>query len=406
MNPEVKRQLDLIKRGTVDIISEEELIKKIERSLKEKKPLKIKAGFDPSAPDIHLGHTVLLRKLRHFQELGHDILFLIGDFTGRIGDPSGKNELRKRLSEEEVLENAKTYKKQVFKILDHEKTKVVFNSHWLGKMPIVDFMELASHGTVAQMLARADFKQRYEQGKDISILEFLYPLLQGYDSVYLKADVEIGGTDQTFNLLMGRELQRDYSQEPQVILIMPLLEGTDGVQKMSKSLGNYIGISEAPKDMFGKTMSISDNMILRYYELLTDVSLDRIQDIRKGMESSNLNPRDAKAELGETLVSLYHSKEDGKNAREEFDRVFKKKEIPEDIKEYKLDPRQLKEGKIWIVQLLTLSGLCDTSSQARRLLEQGGVKIDGKKLSDVNAQVAPKAGMVIQAGKRGFIKII
>ncbi|MFH1407035.1 MAG: tyrosine--tRNA ligase [Candidatus Omnitrophota bacterium] len=401
----VKEQVALIKRGISEIISEEELAKKIERSIKEKKPLKIKSGFDPSAPDIHLGHSVLLRKLKHFQELGHEVYFLIGDFTGRIGDPTGKNELRPQLTKEQVLLNARTYEKQVFKILDKNKTKVVFNSSWLEKLSITDVLMLTSHSTVAQLLARADFKERFQQQKDITILEFMYPLLQGYDSVELHADVELGGTDQKFNLLIARELQRDYKQEPQVIITTPLLEGLDGVQKMSKSLGNYVGIDEPAKEIFGKIMSIPDELMPKYYELLTDVPNSEIENVKHGLANSNLHPRDVKKNLARIIAAMYHTQEKALQAEEEFEKVFKRKELPDEIKEFKVPPKDLQDGKIWIAKLLVMAGFCGTNSEVRRLIKQGGIKVNSEKITDENFKLSPSSNTVIQVGKRQFLKL-
>jgi len=329
---DIKEELRIIKRGTEEIISEEELIRKIEKSRKEKRPLRVKQGFDPNAPDIHLGHTVGLRKMRQFQDLGHDIYFLIGDFTGMIGDPSGKSVTRKQLTEEEVKKNAETYKKQVFKILNPGKTKVVFNSHWLRKLSFSEVLKVCSKYTVARMLERDDFSTRYKEGKPIGIHEFMYPLMQGYDSVAIQADIELGGTDQKFNLLVGRDIQREYNQEPQVIITLPLLEGTDGVEKMSKSLNNYIGINEPSQEMYGKSMSVPDNLMIRYFELVTDVSLDEINKMKTGLENNNLHPRDVKKRLAREIVKLYHGQSAAIIAEKEFEKVFKNKLYPEEIK--------------------------------------------------------------------------
>ena len=403
---DIKKQLELIKRGAVEIISEKELVDKLHKSQKENKPLKIKAGFDPSAPDIHLGHTVLLKKLRDFQDAGHIVYFLIGDFTGRIGDPTGQSAIRKQLTKAEVIENAKTYEKQVFKILDKEKTKVVFNSQWFDRMSLMDILKLTCHSTVAQMLARADFKERFEKNTDISMLEFMYPLLQGYDSVVLEADVEIGGTDQKFNLLKGRELQKDYNQSEQVVLMMPLLVGTDGVNKMSKSLGSYIGINEPAKDIFGKIMSIPDATMFNYYELLTNVPLDEIEDMKKEASAGKANPKDFKLKLAGFMVEQYYNKEEAKKAKSEFESIFKDKGIPKDIPVYEVPAGKLKDGKIWIVELMELAGLAKTRSEARRLIDQGGVTIDGEKVSDKDLQVSVGIKeLIIKAGKRQFAKV-
>ena len=385
----INKQLEIIKRGAVEIISEEELRIKLEKSIREKRPLRVKAGFDPTSPDIHLGHTVLLRKLRQFQDLGHQVYFLIGDFTGMIGDPSGQDKMRKRLTEEEVRENALTYKKQIFKIIDSKKTEVVTNSSWFKKMTPHEILDLAAHTTLAQLLARQDFNQRYTQGKDISLLEFLYPLLQAYDSVHLKSDVEIGGIDQKFNLLLGRELQKDFSQKPQVIIMLPLLEGTDGVQKMSKSYGNYIGIDEAPNEMFGKIMSISDELMFKYYGLLTDEDLAKIK---------NLHPKEAKLRLAEEIVEQYHSKNKAQEARLEFERVFSQREIPQDIPEYKIEADEV------IITILTKSGLVKSGNEARRLIRQRAVIFNNKKIEEENFLV--KEAGILKSGPKKFLKII
>lgn len=403
---DIKEELRIIKRGIEEIISEEELIKKLEKSRKEKRPLRIKQGFDPNAPDIHLGHTVGLRKMRQFQDLGHDVYFLIGDFTGMIGDPSGRTVARKQLTEEEVKKNAETYKKQVFKILNPEKTKIVFNSHWLGKLSFFEVLKICSKYTVARMLERDDFATRYKKEKPIGIHEFLYPLMQGYDSVALQADVELGGTDQKFNLLVGRTIQREYGQEPQVIITMPLLEGTDGVEKMSKSLNNYIGINEPPQVMYGKVMSIPDNLMIRYFELVTDVPLNEIDQIKINLENDNIHPRDVKKRLAREIAQLYHGHSDSLIAEEEFEKVFKKKLYPEEIKELVLKKDNLKEGKIWITELIVMSGLVSSKSEARRLIEQGGVKINGEKVSDPYLDLTVKEGMILKIGKLNFIKLV
>ncbi|MDD5691109.1 MAG: tyrosine--tRNA ligase [Candidatus Omnitrophica bacterium] len=382
---DINKQVEVIKRGAVDIISEEELRKK----LGENRPLKIKAGFDPTAPDLHLGHTVLLRKLRQFQDLGHEVYFLIGDFTGQIGDPTGRSEIRRQLSKEEVAKNAETYKKQVSKILDVHKLKVVFNSKWFDKMSGVDILKLATHASVSQMLTREDFKKRYSNGENISILEFLYPLMQGYDSVVLEADVELGGTDQIFNLLVGRDFQKDFNQPQQVVITMPLLVGTDGAQKMSKSFGNYIGINEPAKEIFGKVMSISDELMLKYYELLTDENLDEIK---------KMHPKEAKVNLARILITQYHSKAAAEKEALEFERVFSQKEIPQDMPEYKTD------GKKNIVFILTESKLTASGNEARRLVKQGAVSFNNQKI--VKEDFIPKDNGILKAGSRRFLKII
>jgi len=401
---DIKKQLEVIKRGAVEIISEHALTDK----LKNGKPLIIKAGFDPTAPDIHLGHTVLLRKLRHFQELGHKVIFLIGDATALVGDPSGQSVARKVLTQDEVEQNAKTYEKQVGKILKTDDRKVferVHNSEWFSKFNFENLVQLAQRYTVARLLERDDFQKRLKENKPISFLELFYPLMQGYDSVRLKADVEIGGTDQKFNMLVGRDLQQAYGDEPQVVITMPLLVGTDGVQKMSKSYGNYIGINESADQIYGKTMSIPDDVMSLYYELLTDVPMEEIEVMKKGIKDGTVHPKEAKSRLGMMLAEMYHSKEEAVKARDDFERLFKGKEIPEEIEEFLLDKSDLKEGKIWIAKLLSLTGLAASNSEARRLITQGGLKIDGKKFADPEAEIAVSDGMVIQAGKRNFIKL-
>ncbi|MBA7579541.1 tyrosine--tRNA ligase [Candidatus Atribacteria bacterium 1244-E10-H5-B2] len=403
---DIKEELRIIKRGTEEIISEEELIKKIKKSRKEKRPLRVKQGFDPNAPDIHLGHTVGLRKMRQFQDLGHDIYFLIGDFTGMIGDPSGKTATRKQLTEEEVNKNAETYKKQVFKILKPEKTKVVFNSHWLGKLSFSEVLKICSKYTVARMLERDDFSTRYKEGKAIGIHEFMYPLMQGYDSVAIQADIELGGTDQKFNLLVGRDIQREYNQEPQVIITLPLLEGTDGVEKMSKSLNNYIGINEPPKEMYGKSMSVPDNLMIRYLELVTDVSLDEINKIKTGLENNNLHPRNVKKRLAREIVKLYHEQSAAIIAEEEFEKVFKNKLYPEEIKILEIKKDVLKDGKRGIVNLVKDSGILGSTGEAIRMVRQGGVRVNGEKISDPHIDLIVKDGMIIKIGRLNFIKLV
>ncbi|MEK6582098.1 MAG: tyrosine--tRNA ligase [Nitrospirota bacterium] len=399
---EAKKQLEIIKRGAVEVISEKELLQKFEKSFKDKRPLKIKAGFDPTAPDIHIGHTVLLEKMRQFQELGHEIIFLIGDFTGMIGDPTGRSETRKPLTTEDVLKNAETYKKQVFKILEPEKTKVVFNSDWLSKMSVMDIVKLGSMQTVARMLEREDFKKRFENQQDITILEFYYPLFQGYDSVALKADVELGGTDQKFNILMGRTLQRKYGVEEQVVVLMPLLEGLDGVNKMSKSLGNYIGITESPKEMFGKLMSITDTLMLRYYELLSRISLEELKELKKGIENGTVHPKTAKENLALEIVERYRGKDAALNAKEEFGHIFgKDKGLPDDIQVFEL---KWEEEEMWIPKIMKLSGLTASTGEAMRVIKQGGLKIDDQKCDNPDAKLK-KGIYLFKAGKRKFLKI-
>ncbi len=395
------KQLEVIKRGAVEVIIEADLLKKLERSYDENKPLRIKAGFDPTAPDIHLGHTVLLEKMRQFQELGHEIVFLIGDFTGMIGDPTGRSETRKPLTKEEVVRNAETYKKQVFRILDPDKTQVRFNSEWLSQMAVMDFIKLGTMQTVARMLEREDFKKRYENRQDITILEFYYPLFQGYDSVYLKSDVELGGTDQKFNILMGRTLQRKMGVEEQTVVLMPLLEGLDGVNKMSKSLGNYIGISESPKEMFGKIMSISDDLMLRYYELLSHVSLDELKSLKDGIEKGSVHPKHAKENLALEIVGIYWGEEGALKAKEEFEHIFTQKGLPDEILTFELE---WDSDEIWVPKLMKLSGLTSSTGEAIRLIKQGGVTINDHKHSDPDVNLA-RGSYLFKVGKRKFLNI-
>jgi tyrosyl-tRNA synthetase len=406
LNPE--KQLEIIKRGAVEIITEDELLRKLKKSFEEKMPLKIKAGFDPTAPDIHLGHTVLLEKMRQFQKLGHEVIFLIGDFTGIIGDPSGRSEIREPLTREEVIENARTYREQIFKILDHKKTKVVFNSEWMSSLTSEDMIRLASKYTMARMLEREDFKQRWITQNPISIHEFLYPLIQGYDSVVLKADVELGGTDQKFNLIVGRELQREYGQEPQCLVLMPLLEGIDGVKKMSKSLDNYIGITEPPKEMFGKIMSISDELMLRYYELLSHIPLEEMNAMKEGLQKDRVHPKHAKENLALEIVERYWGKEAASRAKEEFEYVFKEKGLPEKIPEYSFvkSSVNLQDNKTWLPQIMKDTGLTKSTSEAIRLIKQGGVKINKNTVTDPDTILNEKGEYIIKVGKRRFYRVI
>ncbi|MBH0193390.1 MAG: tyrosine--tRNA ligase [Nitrospira sp.] len=394
---DVKQQLDLILRGVVEVIHPMELEAKLTRSLKEHRPLRIKAGFDPTAPDLHLGHTVLIHKLKHFQDLGHQVLFLIGDFTGMIGDPTGVSETRKALTKGQVQENAKTYQRQIFKILDPAKTTIEFNSRWMGPMTADGLIQLAAHYRVARMMERDDFQKRYRDQKPISVHEFLYPLVQGYDSVALKADVELGGTDQKFNLLVGRELQRDYGQESQVVITMPLLEGTDGVKKMSKSVGNYIALEDKPGDMFGKVMSISDALMLRYYELLTTEDLGPVKA---------LHPMEAKQSLAELIVARYHGAEAGQEARREFQQKFQKQEFPDepDVR-LVLASSDLRDGQlISLVDLLAKTELVPSKSEARRLIGQGGIEVDGQKQNNASCvlTLVPGQQYRLKIGRRKF----
>lgn len=400
----IEEQLAFLRKGTVEIIREDDLRKKLEKSERTGVPLRIKFGADPTAPDIHLGHTVAIRKLRAFQELGHTVIFLIGDFTGLIGDPSGKSATRQQLSREEIARNAETYKTQIFKLLDPEKTVIDFNSRWMDKLGSDGFIRLASHVTVKQILERDDFQKRLAEEKPIALHELLYPLVQGYDSVALEADVELGGTDQKFNLLVGRNLQREYDQEPQVCITMPLLEGTDGVQKMSKSLDNYIGIDEPAQEMFGKVMSISDDLMWRYYELLTDLRADEMASLRRQAESGNRNPRDLKVELAKLIITDFHSADEANAAEQEFNRVFKRKEMPEEVEE-----RAIRLGSWELKQLLVELGLASSKAEARRLIDQGGVYVDGErcdpKVNMVLTLMPDKPVFDIRVGKRRFMRV-
>ena len=395
-----QEQVRQIKHGVADLINEQDLVKKIEKSIKENKPLVVKLGLDPTAPDIHLGHTVPLRKLRLFQEFGHQVVIVIGGFTARIGDPTGKSVTRPPLTKEEVLKNAETYKTQIFKVLDPEKTIVRDNSEWLESMNFADVLRLASSYTVARMMERDDFNKRFKKGRAIGVHEFMYPLMQGQDSVALHADVEFGGTDQTFNLLMGRHLQELEGQEPQVVITMPLLEGLDGVQKMSKSLGNYIGIDEEPKEMYGKAMSIPDELMMRYFMLVTDMPIEEQEDMEKRLESGELHPRDAKMQLARTIVRLYHGEEAALEAEEEFKRVFQQRALPTDIPEYAMDaPTE----PIFVPQFCTDAGLTASNGEARRSIKAGAFKVNGEKYTEENLTL--EDGMIVQVGKRKFVKI-
>ena len=394
-------QFRLISHGVADLLPEDEFKKKLEKSVATNTPLIIKLGLDPTAPDIHLGHTVVLRKLKLFQDFGHKVIILIGDFTARIGDPTGKSVTRPPLTEEQVITNAKTYQEQIFKVLDPEKIEVRFNSEWLSKLDFADVLKLASKYTVARMLERDDFHKRYTEGRPISIHEFMYPLMQGYDSVALKADVEFGGTDQTFNLLMGRHLQGEEGMPEQTIITMPILEGLDGVQKMSKSLGNYIGISEAPSEMYGKAMSIPDELMMRYFMLVTDMSIEEQEQLSKDLESGAAHPRDVKMKLAHTIVRLYHGEEAANFGQDEFVRVFQKHAMPTDIPEHKM---AITEEPVFVPQLLSDAGLTASNGEARRSIKAGAFKIDGEKCNEEH--IVLKDGMVLQVGKRKFIKIV
>ncbi|MBP6059282.1 MAG: tyrosine--tRNA ligase [Candidatus Saccharicenans sp.] len=433
----VEEQMKLLRKGAVEIIQEEDLIKKLERSRIENKPLRVKAGFDPTAPDIHLGHTVLLRKMKHFQELGHEVVFLIGDFTGLIGDPTGRSATRPAMTREEINKNAETYKQQVFKILDPEKTVIDFNSRWLGELTSFEVMKLTSKYTVARILERDDFTKRFKAGLPIYVHELLYPLMQAYDSVALQADVELGGTDQKFNLLVGREIQQEYGQEPQVVLTMPLLEGLDGVEKMSKSLGNYVGINEPPEEMFGKLMSISDELMFRYYELLTDVETEQIESWKREAREGKLNPRDLKAQLARIIVADFWGEELARKAADEFDRIFKHKDLPSEMEEKVIE---LKAGggtepsasgeapgseqvaktagqvewqqpgptvpTVGLVDVLVNLGIVPSRGEAKRLIRQGGVYLDGQRIDDIDYRLdGSKPEQILKIGKRKFYRL-
>ena len=386
---------------SVDLVSFDELKAKLDVAAKEKRPLRIKYGADPSAPDIHLGHVVGLNKLREFQEQGHVIVFLIGDFTGMIGDPSGRSQTRKPLTREQVQENAKSYQKQVFKILDPALTEIRFNSEWCSPMKFEDVIRLSAHVTVAQMLARDDFAKRYGANQPISLVEFMYPLIQAYDSVVLKADVELGGTDQLFNMLLGRELQKVFGQIPQVVMTLPLLEGLDGVNKMSTSLGNYIGVTESPKDVFGKVMSVSDELMWRYFSLVLCMPENEIEGLRQAVQSGQRHPRDVKDELARRVVAKFHGQQAGEEQSAEFARVFSKKELPSDIPVLKIEG-----AGVTLIEALVKSGLADSNSEARRLIQQGAVEVAGQKIADPKARPEMPDGTVIRCGKRGFAKVV
>ena len=398
--PTVNEQLDLIRRGTFEIIPEEDLVKKIEKSIKENKPLNIKLGCDPSRPDLHIGHSVVLRKLAQFQKLGHTAILIIGDFTGMIGDPSGRNVMRPALSLEETRKNGESYFEQASKILDKEKTKIVYNSEWLSKMNFEDVIKLSSKYTIARMIERDDFTKRYKAGEPISIHEFLYPLAQAMDSVAIESDVELGGTDQKFNLLVGRDIQREFGIEPQVIITTPLLVGTDGVEKMSKSYNNYIGISESPDEIYGKSLSIPDNLIYTYFKLATDISNEELKEIKLQLEDRNINPRDIKRKLARTLVKTYYDEKSAKEAEEGFDKIFIKKETPDEIPEHKISNKTMN-----IIDLILEVNFAPSKSEARRLVTQGGVSIDGERIDNISAIVTFDTEKILKVGKRKFIKL-
>ena len=401
----VEEQIKIISKGAEEIIETGELEEKLRRSQETDRPLTVKLGLDPTAPDIHLGHTVVLRKIRQFQDLGHRAVIIIGDFTGMIGDPTGKSRTRRQLSRDKVMENARTYEEQIYKVLDRDKTELRFNSEWLSKLNLADVINLASRYTVARMLEREDFRARFETNEPIAIHEFLYPLMQGYDSVVVKADVELGATEQRFNILMGRKLQKECGQKSQVALFVPVLEGTDGVDKMSKSLGNYIGISEDAPNMYGKVMSIPDQLIVKYFRLVTDVHPDEIDEMERAMRNNEVNPRDLKMKLALEITKLYHGDWEAVRAEQNFVSVFQKKGIPDDIMEYRLDDKLFSESSVDMADLLVKLGFCSSKSEARRLISQGAVRINGRKLTDMYA-VGLDNGDIIQAGKLKFARIL
>lgn len=398
---ELERQWDILQRGVVEIVPAKEFKEKLSLSIITGTPLRVKLGLDPTAPDIHIGHTVVINKLRQFQELGHQIQLILGDFTARIGDPTGKSETRKQLTEEDVKINALTYVKQYGKILDMSKTELYYNSEWLSKLNFAEVVQLSSTMTVARMLERDDFEKRYKSEQPISIHEFFYPLMQGYDSVALESDIELGGTDQKFNLLMGRHLQKEYGKSQQVAMTTPLLEGLDGVQKMSKSLGNYIGIDEEPNQIYGKAMSIPDELMVKYFELATPISLDELKVLEEGIAKDQIHPRDAKMKLARTLVEMYHGAEEGQRAEEHFKTVFQQRALPTDIPEHTWSG----EAQVGIVDFITDLKMVVSKSEARRMVQQGAVKLDEMKIIDINQELEVKAGMIIQVGKRKFVKI-
>ncbi len=399
----IEQQLERIRRGAVEIIREEELVEKLKRAQKTGKPLRVKAGFDPTAPDIHVGHTVLIRKMKHFQDLGHTVIFLIGDFTGLIGDPSGRSATRKQLTPEAVQQNAETYKQQIFKILDPEKTVIDFNSRWFMALGADGFIRLASKYTVARILEREDFSNRMKNQLPIAIHELLYPIVQGYDSVALEADVELGGTDQKFNLLVGRDLQKEYGQEQQIVLTTPLLEGLDGIQKMSKSLSNYIGINEPANEQFGKAMSISDGLMFRYYELLTDIPLDELQRLRTDMAAGTRHPMDIKADLAASIVADYHGRAAAEAAREEFNRVVRQRQNPEDIETQKIS---LAAGPMRLTRLLASLNLAPSNAEAQRLIESGAVHVNDQRITDPKAEISQAGEYLFKVGKRRFLRLL
>lgn len=397
-----KEQIKIIKRGVVEIIPEEELAKKLEKSIKTNTPLRIKQGFDPTAPDVHLGHTVGLRKLREFQRLGHQIILIVGDYTGMVGDPSGRSETRPQLSLSQIKKNAETYQKQFFKVVDRKNTEVRFNSEWFSRMSFLEVMHLASRMTLARMLERDDFSKRFKEQAPISLHELFYPLMQGYDSVAVKADIEIGGTEQKFNLLTARQIQEDFGAQPQVILTLPILVGTDGKQRMSKSIGNYIGVTEPPKEIFGKIMSIPDKLIYSYFELLLDIPDEELKDVKRSLEEKTVNPMELKKRLGREIVTIYYNKNEAEVAQKEFEKVFSEKKLPGEIPVFEL---KYDKPKVWIIKLLTMTKLAESSSDARRLIQQGGVSIDDKRIDDADLEIPVQGERLLKVGKRRFLKV-
>lgn len=400
---EVKKQLEVIRKGSVEILPKNELVEKLTHSLRTGTPLRVKQGFDPTAPDIHLGHTVGLRKLKQFQELGHTVVLIIGDYTGLVGDPSGRSATRPQLTYEELMANAETYQKQFFKIMDKSRTEVHFNGEWFERMGLRDIMKLASHFTIARLLERDDFEKRYRGGVPISMHEFFYPLMQAYDSVMIKADVEIGATEQKFNLVAGRQIQEAFGQQPQVILTLPILVGTDGVNRMSKSLGNYIGIDEPAREIFGKVMSLPDSFIYTYFELVTDLDSTQLEEIKQRLGTPGVNPMDVKKDLGVTLATMYHDRQSADEARAEFERVFSSRGIPDEIPEFSITTLGT---KIWIVKLLSETKSVTSGGEARRLIKGGGFYIDNERITDDSLEIPLRPGMVVKAGKRRFFRII
>jgi len=401
---EIARQIEIICSAAEEVLPKDELVRKLERSLRTGTPLRVKQGFDPTAPDIHLGHTIGLRKLRQFQDLGHTVVLIVGDYTGMVGDPSQRNETRPRLTRDQVLRNAETYKSQFFKVLDASRTEVRENGEWFAPMRFEEIMSLAARVTVARILERDDFEARMSKGLPVSLHELFYPVMQAYDSVAIRADVELGGTEQKFNLLMGRQLQEEFGQEPQIILTLPILEGIDGVARMSKSLGNYIGVDEPPGEIYGKVMSIPDALMVKYFKYTTDLAIPEVESITGSISSGALNPRDAKARLARELVRMYHGPEAAERAEAEFTRVFRAGGLPEEIADVRVAPR----GRgVWIVAAIREAGLAPSASHARRLVRQGAVEVDGRRVEDEEAEVVPAAGdsFVLRVGKRGFARI-